>query len=172
MDLSVHRGEHSDKTAKKIHIHILVLREDVRRSICVKVLVETVSTEWTMPAIRWRGLEVPEVRMETNHHTAHRREMGDQRSPAWDSSHAGLVLGNDFGAPWVALGEELARRRHEVGRYPAVGTRDVGSFRIVGSVVWIAPLSDALRGGSRSQVLERRDIGTVREVIRTWTQST
>ena len=75
-----------------------------------------------------------------------------QYLPAWNSSHTGLVLGNDFSASWMALGEELAGRGYEVGGQPTVGTGGVGGFCIVGSVVRMAPLPNALRGGGRGQI--------------------
>ena len=83
--------------------------------------------------------------------------MRGQPSPAWNPGHASLVLDNDFGASGVTLWEKLARRGHEVGGYPAVRTGDIGSFRIVSSVVWMTPLSNALRGGAGGQVLEGRE---------------
>ena len=82
--------------------------------------------------------------------------MRGQSSPAWNPGHTDLVLNDDFSASGVTLREELARRRHE-GGYPAVRTGEVGSFRIVGSVVWMTPLSNALRGGGEGQASEGRE---------------
>ena len=73
--------------------------------------------------------------------------MRGQYLPAWNPGHTGLVPIDNFGASWVTLGEELAGRGHEVGIYPTVRAGDVGGFRIIGSVVRVAPLSNALRGG-------------------------
>ena len=135
------------------------------------MLVETVFAERTASAVRWRVLEVSVVFVVWESISVF--PSNTRRSPAWDSGHAGLVLSDDLDASWVAFGEELAGWCYEVGGYPTVGTRDVGGFGIVCSVVRMTPLSNALRGGGGGQILERK--GARREsteVTRTWTQRT
>ena len=59
MNLSIRHSGKQSQMHRKNHIHIRVLREEVGCSVCVKMLVETVSAKRAMSAIGWRQLEVP-----------------------------------------------------------------------------------------------------------------
>jgi hypothetical protein len=46
-------GRESSKIHDVNRIHIRVVRKDVGRSVRVEVLIEAVTAEWTVPAVRW-----------------------------------------------------------------------------------------------------------------------